>query len=141
MERSGHCGARIPHHDDHPADLQHRQWPGLRIHVVHFAASSSRPVSGSELVRLCADASVSGSIHLYRKRDMRSIWILLLAAHACLAGTDLLVQGAIDEELQPLLAALQGRKQIHVGAWTYWAGKIGDTQVVVSRTEVGPINA
>ena len=28
--RSGHPG--LPHHDDHPADLQHRQRPGLRLH-------------------------------------------------------------------------------------------------------------
>ena len=41
--RSGHPG--LPHHDDHPADLQHRQRPGLRLHGVtacsRFCAASS----------------------------------------------------------------------------------------------------
>jgi adenosylhomocysteine nucleosidase len=56
-------------------------------------------------------------------------------------GVDLVVQGAVDSELQPLLAALQGRETIQVAAWTFWRGRIGRQSVVVSRTEVGPINA
>jgi adenosylhomocysteine nucleosidase len=51
------------------------------------------------------------------------------------------VQGALDWELQPLLAALSDKQQIQLAAWTFWRGRIGDKRVVVSRTEVGPINA
>ncbi|MFN0166286.1 MAG: 5'-methylthioadenosine/S-adenosylhomocysteine nucleosidase [Bryobacteraceae bacterium] len=54
---------------------------------------------------------------------------------------DLLVQGAVDTELQPILAALQNKKQVQIRAWTFWTGRIGRKSVVVSRTEVGPINA
>jgi adenosylhomocysteine nucleosidase len=54
---------------------------------------------------------------------------------------DLLVQGAVDSELQPLLAALEGRRLTQISAWTFWEGRIGSRRVVVSRTEVGPINA
>jgi adenosylhomocysteine nucleosidase len=54
---------------------------------------------------------------------------------------DLLVQAAVDSELQPVLAALEGGKRIHIGAWTFWRGKIGRKSVVVSRTQVGPVNA
>jgi adenosylhomocysteine nucleosidase len=54
---------------------------------------------------------------------------------------DLVVQGAVDSELQPLLAALEGRETVQVAAWTFWKGRIGTKTVVVSRTEVGPINA
>jgi adenosylhomocysteine nucleosidase len=52
-----------------------------------------------------------------------------------------LVQGALDVEIQPLLAALEGRHARQISAWTFWEGRIGAKQVVVSRTEVGPINA
>ena len=54
---------------------------------------------------------------------------------------EVLVQGAIDSELQPLLAALEGRRETQISAWTFWEGRIGAKRVVVSRTEVGPINA
>jgi len=52
-----------------------------------------------------------------------------------------LVQGALDLELQPLVAALEGRREKQIASWTYWEGRIGGKQVVVSRTEMGPINA
>jgi adenosylhomocysteine nucleosidase len=54
---------------------------------------------------------------------------------------DIVAQGALDSELQPLLAALEGKEQIQIAAWTFWRGRIGAKRVVVSRTEVGPINA
>jgi len=54
---------------------------------------------------------------------------------------EILVQGAIDVEIQPLLAALEGRRATQISAWTFWEGRIGAKRVVVSRTEVGPINA
>lgn len=83
--------------------------------------------------------------------------IALLLAAACSAATrtpaatpgpasaipavDVVVQGAVDAELQPLLAALAGTEQIQIAAWTFWRGRIGGKTVVVSRTEVGPVNA
>jgi adenosylhomocysteine nucleosidase len=57
------------------------------------------------------------------------------------SGVDIVVQGALDSELQPLLAALEGKEQIQIAAWTFWRGRIGAKRVVISRTEVGPINA
>jgi len=56
-------------------------------------------------------------------------------------GADLVVQGAVDSELQPLLAALEEKETIQIAAWTFWRGRIGTHRVVVSRTEVGPMNA
>jgi len=57
------------------------------------------------------------------------------------SSVDIVVQGALDSELQPLLAALEGKEQIQIAAWTFWKGKIGDKRVIISRTEVGSINA
>lgn len=54
---------------------------------------------------------------------------------------DIVVQGALDSELQPLLAALENKQEIQIAAWTFWRGKIAGKNVVVSRTEVGTINA
>ena len=56
-------------------------------------------------------------------------------------AADIVVQGAVDTELQPLLAALEGREQLQIAAWTFWRGRIAGKTVVVSRTEVGPVNA
>jgi len=56
-------------------------------------------------------------------------------------GCDVLVQGAMDVEIQPLLDALEGAERIQVAAWTFWQGRLGPQCVVVSRTEVGPTNA
>jgi adenosylhomocysteine nucleosidase len=62
------------------------------------------------------------------------------AGQAGLAA-DIVVQGAVDSELQPLLAALEEKEAIQIAAWTFWRGRIGGRRVVVSRTEVGPMNA
>jgi adenosylhomocysteine nucleosidase len=56
-------------------------------------------------------------------------------------AADIVVQGAVDTELQPLLGALEGRELIQIAAWTFWRGRIAGKSVVVSRTEVGPVNA
>jgi adenosylhomocysteine nucleosidase len=56
-------------------------------------------------------------------------------------SADIVVQGAVDSELQPLLTALAGKEEIQIAAWTFWRGKIGSKIVVVSRTEIGTINA
>jgi adenosylhomocysteine nucleosidase len=56
-------------------------------------------------------------------------------------AADIVVQGAVDTELQPLLAALVGAQKIQIAAWTFWRGRIAGKTVVVSRTEVGPVNA
>lgn len=51
------------------------------------------------------------------------------------------VQGAMDLEMQNLVAALEDPVEITYGGWTYWQGKIDGLPVVVSRTEVGMTNA
>lgn len=54
---------------------------------------------------------------------------------------DILVQGAEISELAPLLEALEGRREVRIGTWYYWAGVIAGKRIVVSLTEVGPMNA
>jgi adenosylhomocysteine nucleosidase len=56
-------------------------------------------------------------------------------------AVDLLIQGAVDTELQPLLTALEGSERVQIGAWTFWRGRMGGKRVVISRTEVGNANA
>lgn len=73
-----------------------------------------------------------------------AILLLALLCAPASAGAkryDLLVQGALDSELQPLLSALEGSRKVQIDAWTFWTGRIGDKRVVISRTEVGPLNA
>ncbi|MGJ5813524.1 5'-methylthioadenosine/S-adenosylhomocysteine nucleosidase [Paludibaculum fermentans] len=63
------------------------------------------------------------------------------AAASAKAAPDLLIQGALDSELGPLLEALSGRKEVRLHAWTFWTGRIGRQNIVISRTDMGPINA
>jgi adenosylhomocysteine nucleosidase len=72
---------------------------------------------------------------------MRHLVCLLILAAAPGAAEDLLVQGAMDSELQPLVAALEGKREVRIGSWTFWTGRMGGKSVAVSRTEMGPINA
>src|SRR5690242_6616584 len=76
---------------------------------------------------------------------MRILLVFALTCGRLVAGYDVLVQAAIEPELKPLLAALEEAKEVRIGSWTFWTGrmtgKTGMKTVVVSRTEVGPINA
>jgi len=72
---------------------------------------------------------------------MIRVFLLLLCAARVFAGCDLLVQGAVDSELKPLLAALADKQEVRLAAWTFWTGRIGRKSVAISRTEMGPINA
>lgn len=55
--------------------------------------------------------------------------------------TGLLIAGAADWELEPLIEALSGRREQREEIWTFWEGSIGEQRVVVARTDWGPINA
>jgi adenosylhomocysteine nucleosidase len=56
-------------------------------------------------------------------------------------AVDVVVQGAVDAEVEPLVSALTGATRIQIASWTFWRGRLAGRDVVVSRTEVGPINA
>jgi adenosylhomocysteine nucleosidase len=89
------------------------------------------------------------STHYYTRKMLLAVCLAFLFISDATGGrndndgsaVDLVVQGALDSELQPLIAALEGKEQIQIAAWTFWRGRIGAKRVVVSRTEVGPINA
>lgn len=72
----------------------------------------------------------------------RALLAAALGAPLAAAPTpDLLIQGALDSELGPLIDALAGRRELRLHAWTYWTGRIGRRGVVIARTDIGPINA
>jgi adenosylhomocysteine nucleosidase len=54
---------------------------------------------------------------------------------------DILVQGAELTELGPLISALENRRETAIASWYFWEGSISGKRVVVSLTEVGPMNA
>ncbi|MGL5049306.1 MAG: 5'-methylthioadenosine/S-adenosylhomocysteine nucleosidase [Cetobacterium sp.] len=53
----------------------------------------------------------------------------------------ILVQGAMDMEVDYLIKSLNNPTKNHIGSWTFWKGNIGVHDVIVSRTEVGLVNA
>lgn len=53
----------------------------------------------------------------------------------------ILLQGAMDIEVEYMVAQLENKKEETIGSWTFWEGTIDGYPVVVSRTEVGIANA
>jgi adenosylhomocysteine nucleosidase len=51
------------------------------------------------------------------------------------------VQGAVDGELGPLIEAVGSPPPRVIDGFSFWEGEIGGSRVVVSRTEVGMVNA
>ncbi len=76
-----------------------------------------------------------------KARILILLCLFLTPALQCESTYDLLVEGAVDFELPPLLAALEHKQEVHLASWTYWTGDIAGLRVVVSRTDMGPINA
>lgn len=57
------------------------------------------------------------------------------------ASAPILLQGAMDVEVDTMVAALQEKQALTIGAWTFWQGTLAGYPVVISRTEVGLANA
>lgn len=51
------------------------------------------------------------------------------------------IQGAMDVEISALLDEMKNYKEENHGNYTFYVGAIGDTPVVVSRTEIGMVHA
>ncbi|GHI00215.1 5'-methylthioadenosine/S-adenosylhomocysteine nucleosidase [Neobacillus kokaensis] len=51
------------------------------------------------------------------------------------------IQGAMDIEISALLKAMRNYKEEQIGNYTFYTGKIDKIPVVVSRTEIGMVNA
>lgn len=54
---------------------------------------------------------------------------------------ELLIQGAADWELEPLIDALSDRRESRTQLWTCWCGEMDGRSVGIQRTDWGPINA
>lgn len=73
---------------------------------------------------------------------MKKILFGLFFISSILFGKSLvLVQGAMDMEVDYLVSQLEQPTKTQVGAWTFWKGSIDGKDVVVSQTEVGLVNA
>jgi hypothetical protein len=64
MERPGGGHPRVPHHYDHPLDVQHRQRPGLRLYSLYAHESRAREIQPGKLVRLRADGAVHRAFYV-----------------------------------------------------------------------------
>ena len=68
--------------------------------------------------------------------------ILLIGANAApQPKAPIAVQGAVDGELAPLIEAVGRPRPRVIDGFSFWEGEIGGSPVVVSRTEVGMVNA
>lgn len=66
---------------------------------------------------------------------------IFLLSNIIFAKEIILVQGAMDMEVDYLVKALHNPTKKQIGSWVFWKGKIKNIDVVVSRTEVGLVNA
>lgn len=66
---------------------------------------------------------------------------LLVLSTLAFSKEKILVQGAMDIEVDYLIKSLKNPTKKHIGSWTFWKGNIKNHDVIVSRTEVGLVNA
>ena len=71
----------------------------------------------------------------------RFLNIFLLLASLAFSKEIILVQGAMDMEVEHMVKALKDPKKEHIGSWTFWRGQLKEHDVIVSRTEIGLVNA
>ncbi|MCQ2530850.1 MAG: 5'-methylthioadenosine/S-adenosylhomocysteine nucleosidase [Lachnospiraceae bacterium] len=53
----------------------------------------------------------------------------------------ILIQGAMENEIDVLIAALQNLEAVTIHGFEFYSGLVSDTPVVISRTHIGKINA
>ncbi|HEY4302029.1 MAG TPA: 5'-methylthioadenosine/S-adenosylhomocysteine nucleosidase [Candidatus Didemnitutus sp.] len=68
-------------------------------------------------------------------------FLFLIPAGLHSAGVDVLLVGADDEELKPVLAQMSGAAEQRIVSWTFWSGTLAGHPVVVLRAEGDPLNA
>jgi len=66
---------------------------------------------------------------------------LLLLTAVSFAKGPILLQGAMDMEVDTFVEKLENVKEETFNGYTFWSGSIDGQEVVVSRTEVGLVNA
>ncbi|UJF18516.1 5'-methylthioadenosine/S-adenosylhomocysteine nucleosidase [Vibrio sp. SS-MA-C1-2] len=67
--------------------------------------------------------------------------ILLASFQVVAKQQPIVLQGAMDIEVDYMIQQLENKKELTLGSWTFWQGTIDNYPVVVSRTEVGIANA
>ncbi len=67
--------------------------------------------------------------------------MFLVVGFAPQTSAPVAVQGAVDGELGPLIEAVGSPKPRVIDGFSFWEGEIAGIPVVVSRTEVGMVNA
>jgi adenosylhomocysteine nucleosidase len=67
--------------------------------------------------------------------------LVLLVTAVRAERADVLLAGATDAELRPLLERLTGAHVEKQAAWTFWLGTLAGRKVVLTRTEGDPLNA
>jgi adenosylhomocysteine nucleosidase len=69
------------------------------------------------------------------------MFILLGAARAAFAQAPVLVQGAMQVEVEKLVARLENATSEQIGGWTFWRGSVDGYTVIISKTLKGGANA
>lgn len=53
----------------------------------------------------------------------------------------ILIQGAIDIEINYLISILENKEEIHIGTYRFYKGEISGYPVIISKTKIGQTNA
>lgn len=80
------------------------------------------------------------------KKIILSLMIILIMITGCTTGNDdsrrpVLVQGAMDVEVETMADALENKKEVTLGKYKYYEGLIDGYPVIVAKTNIGIANA
>jgi len=69
------------------------------------------------------------------------VFILFLLAFQVFGQNPIIIQGAMDIEIKGFLDVMKNPQKIVLHNYNFWKGKIFDKNIIISKTEIGPVNA
>lgn len=80
---------------------------------------------------------------LFQRAILTAAFVLVSCIRLCAAIDDgpWFLISETDTEVSPLRTHLVDSKQVTIASWSFWTGKIGAHEVVLSRCDPGPLNA
>ena len=73
-------------------------------------------------------------------RRLYSLIIIIVFSVTAFSQNTILVQGAMDVEISKFLDNMKDKEQIEINSFFFWKGKLSGKDVVISKTEIGPVN-
>lgn len=73
-------------------------------------------------------------------KRMYALIVIAVFSVTVFSQNTILIQGAMDVEISKFLENMKNKEQIESNNFFFWRGKLSGKDVVISKTEIGPVN-